>query len=381
MYALFILSGYIKPYLSFFGLLKIDFNLLTGFFLLTDVLINIVRYKKVKRFENYQSIGLLLFLFFCSSILFSLLYTKSEKYYLSKLLSFGVCVVSYMYPIIIYRFNMARFFTIFSNISLLITGLFIIIYYITLMIIPFSKLLSFQDSYLIIGFLCGLNILFYFVGFNNSLPKLILFCIILIFTSARGPLLYTLLIVALIIIRNFFKTNLKINFKTIFYSFLLIFTFTVLNSQSQFSSDMVDKTVSRILVLFSIKEKGGRSAEARIKHINQSIKLISDKPILGYGFASYGFVTSGKDIRSYPHNSAIEIWFELGVLGIISFFLFILFHIIKSIHRYDSNAGILIVYLMLNSLISNTFSELKIEFCFLAIFLLKNEINFRKVIS
>lgn len=378
-YSLFITSGYIKPYLSFLGLQRIDFNIIIGSFLLVDVFINLFRFKKEKKIEIYQSVGVILFFLFCISIMLSLLYTKSEEYFFSKLLSFGVCAVSYLYPIFIYKFNILRFFTIFSNLACFIAGFFILIYYFTSKVFPLSELIIFQDLYLIIGFLCGINILFYFIGLNKNIFKLIFFCTILLFSSARAALLFTSLLVLLLTFKNFLLTNFKINFKSTFYLFTFTFLFFVFNSQSQFGSDMIDKTASRILILFSSNEKGGSSAQARINHITKSINLISEKPLLGHGFGSYGYVTLGQDIRSYPHNSVLEVWLELGFLGVVTFFTFIFFHFYQCIYRYDFNTGILILYLMLNSLTSNTFSEFKLEFCFLAIFLLKNKVNFRKI--
>ena len=60
---------------------------------------------------------------------------------------------------------------------------------------------------------------------------------------------------------------------------------------------------------------------------------ILEKPLLGHGFLSSGGIDNeARDTKNFtkyeliplhPHNSILEIWLELGVVGIIIFFIFI----------------------------------------------------------
>jgi hypothetical protein len=66
------------------------------------------------------------------------------------------------------------------------------------------------------------------------------------------------------------------------------------------------------------------SLTERLEHIRLSSELIRSNAF-GYGFGSYGLLSLGIDERAYPHNVFIEVFLELGVVGLIAFVLLIVY--------------------------------------------------------
>jgi O-antigen ligase len=80
---------------------------------------------------------------------------------------------------------------------------------------------------------------------------------------------------------------------------------------------------------------------ARKEFHKQSIKLIKDKPILGYGTGSFGKVYKAQNemrhepITSNPHRDILWIGVELGVVG-ICLFIYMLFSFIFACLKLDN---------------------------------------------
>lgn len=61
------------------------------------------------------------------------------------------------------------------------------------------------------------------------------------------------------------------------------------------------------------------SAASRLETYYQGIVYWLQAPLLGNGLGSFGPMYSGKDTMYYPHNFAIEILAELGLIGLVLF--------------------------------------------------------------
>jgi len=70
------------------------------------------------------------------------------------------------------------------------------------------------------------------------------------------------------------------------------------------------------------------SIYARLDLYQKSIYYILDNPF-GYGFGSFGLLYTGEDVRFYPHNIILEVFVELGIIGMFMFILLI-YHGFKS---------------------------------------------------
>ena len=89
---------------------------------------------------------------------------------------------------------------------------------------------------------------------------------------------------------------------------------------------------------------------------------VKDAPIFGHGLGSYGLIVYGTDFRAYPHNGVLEVWFEAGILGLISFMAFILMSFFVAMKRKHFALACIIVFLMLNFLKSSSLDELRLLF-------------------
>lgn len=78
------------------------------------------------------------------------------------------------------------------------------------------------------------------------------------------------------------------------------------------------------------------SGQVRLSQWSETIKLLKDRPILGAGLSGYqtALVSYHKDtqyeIFQYPHNIFLNIWVELGLLGLIAFG-FLIYVILKNV--------------------------------------------------
>jgi len=134
-------------------------------------------------------------------------------------------------------------------------------------------------------------------------------------------------------------------------------------------SDLFDRTFSRLTALEIAKKDS--AANDRLKRFSYVISKIDTEHIVqGYGFGSFGIEYTGYDIRTYPHNIILEILFELGLMGLVIYLLYI-FLIIKKIYYYKDGLSIaLFIYLFLNSLKSLSLTDSRIMFAFFTIILI-----------
>ncbi len=89
---------------------------------------------------------------------------------------------------------------------------------------------------------------------------------------------------------------------------------------------MASKKIHRLIIWSYTKEK------------------ILEKPIIGHGFFSSRYIASKKlktkELTEYnfiplhPHNNVLQVWLELGIIGVIIFFIFIRF-LLKKIYKYS----------------------------------------------
>ena len=107
----------------------------------------------------------------------------------------------------------------------------------------------------------------------------------------------------------------------------------------------------------------GSSVNERLDMLSFSYSSINRNILFGTGIGSFSKEYNGKDKRGYPHNILIEIWFELGLIGLLlfSFFLFFLFK--------DINVTFLlwlVLFVFLNAFKSAELGDLRIMFFILS---------------
>jgi len=372
-YSIFVYSGMLKSVLGFYDIfLPLDFTILSFLCLITSVFFNLNDVKVVLNTENGSSI-LFLFLFTCTVIL-SLVYSPSSSYKIEKTLQFQTNFIVLILPLFIINFD----YKIFIKCSILINVLLVLWYF--NIDLNSSKLIRdtfqfnvFAQFYLPIATLTGINFLYLYM--SDSIFKLktllTLFLIGSLFLlRARGPLIFTLLILLL----NFRLKNIKLKFKKIYLLYIpsIGILFFIFHKKITY---LISNSLYRLSLLFDGLSKNktmGASVEHRMSNISDSINLIFDNGLnflFGYGFGSYGILTLGKDVRSYPHNVFLEVWVELGFVGAVVFLLFIGNIFILSKKSFSFSFFVML-FIFFNMMKSSSISDMRIYFAFMSMMII-----------
>lgn len=370
--AVFLCSGLFKSLLNSFRLnIPFDITSATGLLVLLLMLIN-------NRFIKHQHLGgvFLLFLFTTWAI-FTSAYTSSDNYYIIKVLKIGQICIAFLAGYYVIRKNSEIYF--FRIIILLSITLGLIysyrIIYIALLNRNWDEITA---AYLGISLLNSFALVS-LVVFNKRLFKppvliaLIFMCLIALFASGgRGGILFCFFSLMVYMVSE------SKNLKQIF-SGLLVIMLAIIAAYYQFDEIklLFERSIYRFSFFFS--EDKGSSVNQRLELITFTINKIAENPIFGYGVGSFSKEYYNIDGRYYPHNIILEIWFELGAIGVVIFGSFLLTLLFK--FNVKKNIIYLVIMLppLLNSLKSLDFSEHRLLFfCFGMILCLSNAKSFFK---
>jgi O-antigen ligase len=156
--------------------------------------------------------------------------------------------------------------------------------------------------------------------------KLILIAIIalllytIILTASRTGVIGLFVFITLLLIRSKRKASLML-----LIAILFIFTLSLLNQQQK----------QRYISIFSSisEEERDSSSQLRINAWSDGISLFLDRPITGWGIGCYSPARGRKFGHfMWPHNLYIQLISELGIAGLVTFFL-ILYYIFKNIYH------------------------------------------------
>ena len=364
--AVFLCSGLFKSLLNSFGFYPFfDITVVTGLLVLSLMLIN-------NRFIKHQHLVSIFLLFlFTTWVIFTSTYTSSDNYYLIKILKIGQICVAFL----------AGYYVVSKNSEISFLRIMI------LLSITIGLIYSYRIIYLallnrnwdeITATYLGISLLNSFaftalVVFNKRLFKppvliaLIVICLITLFGSGgRGGILFSLFSV---IVFGVFERK---NSKQIFIGILAIML-AIIAAYYQFDEIklLFERSIYRLSFLFS--EDKGSSVNQRLELINFTINKIADNPIFGYGIGSFSKEYYNIDGRYYPHNIFLEIWFELGVIGVAIFGSFLLTLLFKSDVKKNIIYFVVMLPPLLNSMKSLDFTEHRLLFfCFGMILCLSN---------
>ena len=383
IYSLFLLSGLVKAFLQFYaaGLMVVDFTLLCALFLLAAYILQFSRnffFKNTIYLVKSSRVIIFILLGFYLWMIVTLIYSASPGYSYIKVFMFLSNLVAVLILFIYKGFNPKRFFHLFaymgSGLIFLYTALFPSIYTSYLKDIEYRDMVT---RYLDIGYLAGLIILV--VAFAcpqmKKFIKLLLIGInawTLLVSAARGPLLFLVFVLFIRFAVSFvsFMKSRRLNFKNIFY---MIVGVGLLGTAAYYLIDryalLLERSISRLMML--LDPKGSESIVERITQVSYSFDRIFENAsnfLFGLGIGSFGILYEGVDERSYPHNVMLEIWFELGLLGILLFILLLLVYFKKIRLRF--NFILIFIYLLLNSLKSYSLIDLRIMFGILSVLLI-----------
>lgn len=218
--------------------------------------------------------------------------------------------------------------------------------------------------YLMTGFLIGLTSLFFLIFSSRSYGVRTLFLtissIFILYTGSRGPLIFLLICsffyFFIAAIKGFFGSvsKKKIISGMFFSLFFVAGGVALLFFSDFFEVDEFSRAFARIYKLSDLSSTG------RIKHLDFVInaEYSANQIFLGRGLGSYGYYFYGVDAREYPHNIFLEIGFELGLIGVLFFLLFVI-SIFNSLNYNYINAFIFILYPILELMKSSSFSDFR----------------------
>ncbi len=383
IYCLFLLSGLVKSFLQFYasGLMVVDFTLLCALFLVAAYILQFNRdfffRNTIYLAKSSRSVIFILVGFFLWMAV-TLIYTASPAYSYIKIFMFLSNLAAVLIPFIYRGFNPKRFFHLFAYVGtgliFLYTALFPSIYANYLKDIEYRGMVI---KYLDIGYLAGLIILIlaFVCPRMKKFIKILLIGInawTLLVCAARGPLLFLVLVLAIrfaVSLVTFMKSR-RLNFKNIFY---MIASLGLLGTAAYYLIDryalLLERSITRLLMLLDLE--GSESILERITEVSYSFEKIFENAanfLFGSGIGSFGILYEGLDERNYPHNVVLEIWFELGLIGVILFILLLLAYFKKI--RPRLNLVLIFIYLLLNSLKSYSLIDLRIMFGIFSVLLI-----------
>ena len=379
--AYYVLSGLIKSVLYN---LPFDLTVLMMGLIVLTIIKDWLYKKNFLKVRNDTALLIFLFFIFYIWIAFTLIYTPSPNYAYEKVLK---SLTNIVFVLIILKgdFDTSKFLKISYILIVILLAWFIPLRFLYISgHAPkgywFTR--NIMGLYLHLSMPLGMLLLFYFTSHytfsNNRLVNSIFYgigIVALLLLGARGPILiFALIYFVYLLIHG--KLKLIISKKKLIYSILsmlilllLIFVF------SDEVLSLFNTSLDRIKLIFngfgSPNKDFGESINGRLVLISQAFKIIFSSFsnfLFGAGIGSFGILTIGKDIRYYPHNFILEIWSELGLIGLIIFLLIVFFSIRKVRISFNDLNIFPVLYILLNFLKSGSLADMRILFTILAIY-------------
>lgn len=385
-YLIYIFSGLLKSFFLHFDItFPIDFTAASAILLILaiiyDVFINGIEKNRPLRYWITFG-GLCVFYFW---LMFSLTYSPSPEYSKTKTFLFSTNIIAFAYPITIKRFNNVLFIKYFT-IFLILFDLFFIYNYQAIKLKGVIDQTGTGGLYLFLSALTGISIIILLTSkqtiFKSKLIDniiLILLFSFILMLGARGPVIFVFFVYLLFLFSKLLKNTggfIKKNHLTIFLFTTILSVSLGTGGYLKFKDKidpMIERTYKRFEILIKNEDNNiNKSVNVRIDQLDFSFNEIFtdfESFIIGKGIGSFQLLYTGKDGRGYPHNVFIEIWFELGMVGLILFALFIT----TLMYRKQPNKIInqfTILYLLLNMAKSNSMVDIRVFFAFFALFLL-----------
>lgn len=422
VYFLFLVSGLLKSFALGFGVhFPIDITLAAGLLLIGYTAVAIS--KSNKKFFNViikdTTIKLLPFLLLFTWISISLVYSSSDSYKYVKYLGGLTNALAFLIPFWNRKMNVNVVFKGFLIFTVLISLIFFFAHPIGLYVAHPENIVGWINfdvlsiSYLGVGEYVAISLigLLFIKGQWNSLIRILLinyFLIILFYSGARGPMIVFSVVVVLGFVlhkflefrfesKDFFAKNsiLSIILGATILNIVLIGLISsdekkmlvcqrsfnrlglMVNLVGEDEANKMEAYVSDFDVAHEGMEslyesndtdkeiKRNKSIVARVIHYRFSKEKILSSPrffLFGFGFGSYSKEFTDIDKRGYPHNTVLEIWFELGLLGVILFMLVFRRFLLFPLTVRNLAAILIFTFCFLNSMKSNGFEDLRILF-------------------
>ena len=352
------LSGMLKDYLYIY---VVEFDIVK--WIVTIVLLDIVFHSLIRKikFSRFSVFTFSILLIFCVLMVFSLTYSPSMSYKYAKVFAFMVNMIFLIYPIFIVKINFNTIIKVYC-VFLIPLSLFYI-YTSSIQWVVINNLTEvFKEAgfdYLSLG--VHLGILFILLNYfkKNVWIQLIIY-FLLFATAARGPIIFTTLLFFMINFKQLISFRKKIlkNIISILVMLTLLWIF-FFNQISPFFT----RSIARLSALSSVDS----SVLSRL----ELMKFAFYQPfesfitiVFGNGIGSFGVLYNQIDARAYPHNILLEIFFEMGIIGLGLFLLLFIYIFIKFLSQNNNVFFPLCFFMLLNSVKSSSLVDTWIFFSF-----------------
>lgn len=389
-FVVFLFSGVFKDFFLFFYLdTPIDFTLFSAIVAICFLSYRILITNKLRiNFSVRNKLVLVTFLLFWLWMVISLFYSPSPQYSLKKTFLFSTNFVTIIL-VALGSLDVKKVIRYFIFYTYLFSSLYLPVLIGTQMgTLPYSYMRDLSGLYLTLGLNLGAIVLILKFShqpvFNTNTDKYlsILTFILLILIGARGALLIAIFAIILYYSANVFRILRKnIRFtrrKLIFSTFTIASLAALIIYFKDIISALMDRSLARLAYIISSDK--GSSINARIEHMDKSFQLLKDPLIFikGIGIGSYMYVTQHQDIRGYPHNIILEVWVELGIIGVI-FFLMNMFSYLSCGRKSEYISKLLLLYLFLNLLKSSSLVDMRLVIGFFMLYIDGNK-NFDRIV-
>ncbi|WP_157843061.1 O-antigen ligase family protein [Bacillus sp. FJAT-44742] len=371
-FALFILSGRFKgsEYLQW-----VPIDLTAFFFILSCIIMIFVFYKSTFEFSKQRLLFLSIFIVFIFYSVLSLFWSLSTDYALEKILHLGTLTlfafVGSCFVISTNYFRYRKFIMLLLLFSLFISIQTIIFLFNS----PNSSVEILGNNHINIGRILGmgaivtLSILLF--KQSNKKQRLVLWFLFLLqispilYIGSRGPLISLLLVVALFALwkcfhRKRIKKSFIISSSFVLTSIIVILPFIDINFVNL-------QAVNRLFGIVSSFQSGDSgSASTRLDFYNHALIAWTNNIFVGNGIGSWPVLYGFGDVNYYPHNILLEILTELGLIGLVIFFIFISFPVlIRRKVRINKIAFSLFLFYLFNAMFTGDLNDNRLLFAFL----------------
>lgn len=413
LFVLYLISGFLKGFLKAYGLgFPVDLTLLSGIVVLVYCVGEKLKeqgfYGVMSSVWKGSTLLLLLGGFVLYFLLSTFLWTPSEGYAYWKCMAFMTNVIAFAVPLIAERMRLRFLVKAISGFAILFGGFTFLAYglrsmgYLELLALARPDYL--EGLYLQAGLVVGVAaVLVLYLGKRSGALLLNLSLYLLLATAARGAIFFLLTILVIIAgyyaIRSYRESGDPFEpFSAVLsprkalvgilangFLILLIFNSVLLSSP-------YERTFHRFNLLFEKTrmevpdESGGadgsgKTAEEkeaekeknkarRLEEYRYAVTKIFDGPLpftVGYGFGSFNLLKYGTDSRGYPHNVFLEIWFELGIIGVILALSFLGFAALKGIRMGNLIFLFAVLFFLMNSVKSYSVVDFRLMFGLLGV--------------
>jgi O-antigen ligase len=355
LFSMMLLSGALKPFIiTYIGNIDIV--------LFVSVLSFLFILKNKGRLDKTNLDSSIVLLLFTTYIILSWTYTTSPSYVFNKTFSYCLNLLFFIFPFFLKQINVRQWIWLYGIILIPLTYFFIQMKAVLwTSLAPDDSFMDLKSNYLALGYHLGV-LLILLNYYKQNVAVQILVLVLLFASSARGPLLFALITLIVLNIQDI---------RTLLYNMIKRFGYVivVLSITSIFFIAFQNKIMPLLenaLQRYDRITTDDKSLAARYELFEfalykpfDSIKTL----FFGFGFGSFGIEFFKEDMRAYPHNILLEIFFELGLVGLCLFIVFLVL-VFKVVMKSKNIFSFILLFSLLNAAKSYNLADAWVLFMF-----------------